>query len=891
MRTADEFRRQLCDLRRPSSAGFHSDRVLWRAPRRPRRPPAARRRAPAHRHRVRAACQPPGSAARQPAVRPLRGRRPARSRAHGCRCRSSISARPRLSSSAIFRSLGALAAVGAADPLRIRPGQQQRQGEPRAGAADRGDPAAARAVSRRLLRAAMGAAPGDARAGRSAHRRCRRGSTCRAPNTSCPCSSASARRSLFFFFQKDLGPALFLSCVFLACTPWRAAASAWPLAGLARCSCSGFYVGLSAGRLAHAGRTGAHLAVALGQRRARAAIRSRRRSGPSRPAGSFGTGLGLGDTRYLPAGHTDLVLAAVGEELGRRRTARWSPSLYAVVGVARLPHRAAGGDDYGFFLAIVADAVPDRSGAGDGGRHARADPAHRCRDAVPELRRIGDGGELRRARHARVDPARPSARRAICAVPRADAVARRRARASPPSSLLAVLVNVQVVQRRRLRRPAAPRRAGRRRAAVRYNPRVLDLVREIPRGTRVRPRRSAAGDRRSPRVAAGARQRTASSASRSTTLSADPANAAIRSAAARFICWGMATRVNWSAPNTSYIERDAEDRCAASTITRRCVPVDRRVGTADGDASARLPRARAAAAAPARAGPSGGRRRCGRPRDVHLTIDARLQVRVGDDRRALRQKVAAGRAAAVVIDPDTGECWRVASYPWPDASAARADRARARRTLLDRARYGLYPPGSTFKLVTAAAALRQDLASSRATFTCARLPDGRVGAKHRPAGAARSGTTCSTRIRTGRSTCTTGWSTLQRLFRAARGRARAEPLVDTAARLGHLVDAGGDAMRRVARNASPGRLRPGRRRGDAAADGARGRGDRRRRACFATCAGTGAIAAEAAKPIVLQPRAARLLAGYMRDVVLTRHRPQSARPPVADRRQDRHRGS
>ena len=29
-----------------------------------------------------------------------------------------------------------------------------------------------------------------------------------------------------------------------------------------------------------------------------------------------GAGLGLGETRYLPAGHTDLVLAGVGEELG-----------------------------------------------------------------------------------------------------------------------------------------------------------------------------------------------------------------------------------------------------------------------------------------------------------------------------------------------------------------------------------------------------------------------------------------------------------------------------------------------------------------------------------------------------------------------------------------------
>jgi len=49
--------------------------------------------------------------------------------------------------------------------------------------------------------------------------------------------------------------------------------------------------------------------------------------------------------------------------------------------------------------------------------------------------------------------------------------------------------------------------------------------------------------------------------------------------------------------------------------------------------------------------------------------------------------------------------------------------------LLDRARYGLYPPGSTFKLITASAALRQHVDPRRTTFTCARLPDGRVGAK------------------------------------------------------------------------------------------------------------------------------------------------------------------
>jgi cell division protein FtsI/penicillin-binding protein 2 len=46
---------------------------------------------------------------------------------------------------------------------------------------------------------------------------------------------------------------------------------------------------------------------------------------------------------------------------------------------------------------------------------------------------------------------------------------------------------------------------------------------------------------------------------------------------------------------------------------------------------------------------------------------------------------------------------------------------------LDRARYGLYPPGSTFKVVTAMAALRKDPALAHTKYSCIRLPDGRVG--------------------------------------------------------------------------------------------------------------------------------------------------------------------
>jgi peptidoglycan glycosyltransferase len=69
------------------------------------------------------------------------------------------------------------------------------------------------------------------------------------------------------------------------------------------------------------------------------------------------------------------------------------------------------------------------------------------------------------------------------------------------------------------------------------------------------------------------------------------------------------------------------------------------------------------------------------------------------------------------------------SYPWPTSSAGppTAGDTEATDALLDRARYGLYPPGSTFKLLVAGAALRSVPAAQSQTFACMRLPDGRVG--------------------------------------------------------------------------------------------------------------------------------------------------------------------
>ena len=210
--------------------------------------------------------------------------------------------------------------------------------------------------------------------------------------------------------------------------------------------------------------------------------------------GSFGTGLGLGDTRYLPAGHTDLILAAIGEELGAAGLLLVAV-LYALRRLARLPHRTARAKRLRFLPRHRADAVSDRAGADHGVRHPWRDAAHRRRDAISELRRVGDGRELLCAGHADRDPRRSSPLGRSRAVPRsghvARVVARGRCAGSPcrggqrPDGACG-----------RLHHPRASRHSGRRRATFRIQ----------PARARYRPADTARDDLRSPRRAAGHRR-------------------------------------------------------------------------------------------------------------------------------------------------------------------------------------------------------------------------------------------------------------------------------------------------------------------------------------------------------------------------------------------------
>jgi peptidoglycan glycosyltransferase len=98
-----------------------------------------------------------------------------------------------------------------------------------------------------------------------------------------------------------------------------------------------------------------------------------------------------------------------------------------------------------------------------------------------------------------------------------------------------------------------------------------------------------------------------------------------------------------------------------------------------------------------------GTHRAPRGADVVTTIDLRIE-------RALFAELAHyRRAAGVVMDPRTGAVVAVASVPSFDPGALERDFPTLvhdeRSPLVDRSIAGLYPPGSTFKIVTAADAL------------------------------------------------------------------------------------------------------------------------------------------------------------------------------------------
>ena len=536
---------------------------------------------------------------------------------------------------------------------------------------------------------------------------------------------------LFFFLQKDLGPALVLACVFLAMygvARGRAIMVAVGLALLVAGFAAGYAVGFPhtvvqriqmwSSPWSNAVRGGdqlAHAFWALGT------------------GGVTGTGLGLGDPQFVPAAHTDLVLTAVGEELG-------FVGLLAVLAISgllawrasRIALRAPG--DYTFFLALgltlsivlqllliaagLLGLMPLTGVATPFLSYGRSSMIANFM-AFGVLLAISARSPRGRELAEFVRPTRWVAlalgavllliagRAAFLQVIRSD-----RAASSP----------VLAVQGDGVRR-------------FQYNPRLLAVAAQITRGT--------VTDRNGIPLATSRPSDLQAHAAELARLGAKPPEGCANDGARCYPFGGLTyhllgdwrTQVDWAASNTSFVERDNDARLRGYDDHARVVEVaDQRTGTTTRvlrrDLRELVPLLRY-------------RRRpdhavvkaiLARPRDVRLSIDVRLQVRAGALVRSAMEQGGHRKGAAIVMAED-GDILSAVSYPWPDLQPAgqasmAVDTAPAGtdERLLDRVRYGVYPPGSSFKLVTATAALRKDPALLNHTFACVPLGEGgRVG--------------------------------------------------------------------------------------------------------------------------------------------------------------------
>jgi cell division protein FtsI (penicillin-binding protein 3) len=91
---------------------------------------------------------------------------------------------------------------------------------------------------------------------------------------------------------------------------------------------------------------------------------------------------------------------------------------------------------------------------------------------------------------------------------------------------------------------------------------------------------------------------------------------------------------------------------------------------------------------------------------IELTIDEQLQFIAERELRAGVLQHRADAGTAIVMDPTTGEILAMANYPTfnPNAYGDASEAARRNRAIQD-----LYEPGSTFKIVTASAAIEERL--------------------------------------------------------------------------------------------------------------------------------------------------------------------------------------
>ena len=112
----------------------------------------------------------------------------------------------------------------------------------------------------------------------------------------------------------------------------------------------------------------------------------------------------------------------------------------------------------------------------------------------------------------------------------------------------------------------------------------------------------------------------------------------------------------------------------------------------------------------------GGEARRDRGANVVLTLDEKIQYIAERELAAAINKTHALAGTVVVMNPNNGELLAVANWPTFDPNAASAGTPAEFR--MNRAVSALYEPGSTFKLITLAAAFDQGITNPDEVFDC-----------------------------------------------------------------------------------------------------------------------------------------------------------------------------
>ena len=532
---------------------------------------------------------------------------------------------------------------------------------------------------------------------------------------------------VFFFLQKDLGPALVLSCVFLALYGIARGRAAFVLVGCAMLAAgfaAAYWIGYPAtvrqrvmiwvdpwNNGVPGGNQIAHGLWALSS------------------GAVLGTGPGVGSPQSIPAGHTDFVLAAIGEELGFVGLAVVI-ALYAMLcwRCLRVAARAPG--DFTAFLATgVALVLVVQTFVIAGGLLG----LFPLSGVVTPFLSYGRSSMLANCLAVGV----------VLAIAKRQGPARAHLQA-PLRALAAVLVLgtfalagraawVQVVKADAFATATSLSEQADGVNRFEYNPRLIAASRQLSRGTIYDRNGLALATSNPEEIAAVGNTYREAGITRTESCGSSDRRCYPLGGPGFSIVGDWDRQLNWGARNSSYFERDSDAQLKGFDDRQRVVDVvNPRTGaherTIRRDYGELLPLVRH------RYDPDHPdvRALATRARDLETTIDARLQARVASALLTGIERGGHARGAAVVLDVETSEVLASVSYPWPETGAGLDTSPDSTATsgedpLFDRARYGLYPPGSTFKLIVAGAALRSGRFPEPVTFACVRLPNGRVG--------------------------------------------------------------------------------------------------------------------------------------------------------------------